>query len=144
MPKPELVLFDGRVGPAEMFLKDQRAHIPLKLDRAYRRGLLAGVNEDGGPQARYHIRIALEAGPSRGGAEKTMQFFGAGLSEKLKLTAQIVDGLEIAMPGFKKWLEMTGFGDDCRMVRGFVGWAEHKLGVGRVIPQVKPAFKGVQ
>jgi len=65
--------------------------------------------------------------------QETISYFGDELDVKLKLTAQIVDGLEISVPGFKKWLELTGFGNDKTMIRGFVAWAEHKAGKGRVM-----------
>jgi hypothetical protein len=141
MPRPELSMVEIPANVA-MFTKDRRSYVQRDIDARYRKTLLAAVTADGGRKARWHVNAALENGPSSEGAAETIRFFGDELSEKLQLTAQIVDGLEIAAPGLKKWLEMTGFGNDCRMVRGFVAWAEHKAGVGRVITEASQVFHG--
>lgn len=134
--KPSVTEFQVAPNMA-MFAKSGRRHIRKDLDVHYRKGLAEAVALDGDAAARFHIANALYNGPSAGGATATAAYFGAELDVKLKLTAMIVDGLEISLPGFKKWLEMTGFGNDKTMIRGFVAWAEHKEGWGRVITGVK-------
>jgi len=119
------------------FVRSEKRFIRQEVDLKFRKALLEFVAQDGPPTARFHIRNALDQGPSRGGVQETISYFGDELDVKLKLTAQIVDGLEISVPGFKKWLELTGFGNDKAMIRGFVAWAEHKAGKGRVITGVK-------
>ena len=121
-------------------VQDKRVHIRQDVDLAFRRALREAVAQDGGKAARYLIFRSLEQGPSRGGAIETISHFGAELPTKLALTAEIIDGMEIAVNGFKKWLELTGFANDLTMVKGFVAWAEYKAGRGRVITGVKQAF----
>lgn len=105
--------------------KSGKVHIRADVDAHYRKALREGVSSHGGEKARYHILLALENGPSRGGYAESAAFFGAEWDIKLKLTAPVVDGMEVSVPGFKRWLEVTGFGNDLRMIRGFVCWAEH-------------------
>lgn len=112
------------------------AAIPSAVDRRYRAGLTALVNANGNRAARWHVMQALERGPSRGGAAEAMNYFGAELDAKLKLTAMVVDATEISLPGFKKWLHLTGFGNDRRMIMAFVAWAEHLNGQGQVLRSV--------
>lgn len=109
------------------FIYDQasgRRQIPLDIDRKYRKGLIEAAAK--APRAQRQFRIALGAGPDRDGVQGAIRYFGNDLDLKLKLTAQMVDNLEVAMPGFKRWLEVTGFGNDKRMIRGFVAWAEYE------------------
>ena len=106
------------------FAKDKRVHIRADVDRHFREALRNAATR-APAVARFHIRAALENGPSRGGGAEAMAFFGSEIDVKLKLTAPLIDGIEINAPGFKKWLQATGFGNDLRMIRGFVDWAEH-------------------
>ena len=32
----------------------------------------------------------------------------------------------LGMPGFAQWLRITGYGDDYRMIKAFLAWAEMK------------------
>ena len=116
--------------------------IPKVIDQAYRLALLAGA-KDAGPKALWYIRRSLDAGPSRGGAQEAMAHFGPELDVSLKMTAMIVDGLEISVPGFKKWLVDTGFGNDLNMIKGFVRWAEYVNAKGKILPDAKRAFEQV-
>jgi hypothetical protein len=115
------------------FVHNKRVHIRADIDTMFRRALREAVARDGSRKAWRLIVQSLDNGPSSKGYIETVQYFGNELDAKLRITAQIVDGLEIAVPGFKKWLEVTGFGNDKTMTRGFVAWAEHKSGVGNVI-----------
>lgn len=125
---------------ATAFVRDSRVSIRKDIDHRFRQALREAVVQDGGTTARHYIIRALDNGPSRGGVRESMAFFGAELNVKLALTAEIVDGIEIAVPGFKKWLELTGFANDLTLIKGFVAWAEFKNGQGRVIGTVRPAF----
>lgn len=122
------------------FVRNGIVNIRSDVDRRYRKALYEAVSQDGNAQARWLIRNALDNGPSRGGAAESIRYFGDGLDANLKLTGMIVDGIEISVPGFKKWLELTGFGNDKTMIRGFVAWAEHKHGWGKVMTGVREAF----
>lgn len=121
------------------FTQGKYRHIRSDVDGAYRRGLREGAASEAGSKGYRFIVQSLRNGPSRGGVGETVAFFGAALDLNLKLTAQIVDALEISMPGFKKWLELTGFGNDKTMVRGFVAWAMHKGGRGTVLTRLADA-----
>lgn len=123
------------------YIRDGVTHIRSDIDARFRRALGEAAMADANKPARYYIHRALDKGPRPGGAREAMQHFGNELNVKLALTAEIVDGLEISVPGFKKWLELTGFGNDLTMIKGFVAWAEYKNGQGRVIPTVRPAFE---
>lgn len=125
---------------ATAFVQDKVAHIRADVDQRFRNALGHAALKDAGKTARKLIARALTAGPSRGGAVEAMRHFGPALQVNLVLTAEIIDGLEIAVPGFKKWLELTGFANDLTMIKGFVAWAEFKNGQGRVISGVKQAF----
>jgi hypothetical protein len=105
-------------------MSTKRVYIPEGIDKRYRRALLAALVK-AGPKAAWHIRNALIDGPSRGGALESMQHFGKDLDVKLKVTAPIVDSLEVSCPGIKQWLAATGFGDDKNMIKGFIAWSEY-------------------
>lgn len=120
---------------------DRQVHIRQDVDQRFRRMLTEAVASRGGNRARRLIARALQDNPSRGGVAESVRFFGDGLQEKLAVTAQIVDGLEITTPGFKRWLELTGFGNDVTMIRGFVAWAEHTSGRGHVIGSAKQRLR---
>lgn len=122
------------------FVRDNVAHIRRDIDLRFRQALREAAAVDAGRSARWLIDKALNNGPSRGGVKETVDHFGEGLNVKLALTAELVDGIEISVPGFKKWLELTGFANDLTMIKGFIAWAEFKNGQGRVIPTVRPAF----
>lgn len=116
--------------------------IPRVIDEAFRRALLAAA-KDAGPKAAWYVRRSLEQGPSRGGAAEAIAHFGAELDGLLKTTAQIVDGLEISVPGFKRWLVDTGFGNDVNMIKGFVKWAEYTNTKGKVSSEIGHVFERV-
>lgn len=130
----------ARADGATAFVQDKVSHIRADVDARFRAALRKAVTADGGKTANNLIVKALEHGPSRGGAVEAMRYFAGELQAKLAITAEIVDGLEIAVNGFKKWLELTGFANDLTMIKGFVAWAEYKNGRGRVIGGVKQAF----
>jgi hypothetical protein len=113
--------------------------IPIDVDRKYRKGLLEAAAK--APHALWHFRNALDAGPDREGAQGAIRYFGNDLDLVLKLTAQMVDVCEVAMPGFKKWLHVTGYGNDKTMIRGFAKWAEYQN--AQQIEHVLPAVRKV-
>lgn len=115
------------------FVKGGQSHIRKDVDEKFRKILMEAAARESNWASRWLILNALEAGPSRGGAAEAMQYFGAEIDVKLHLTAEIVDALEISAPGFKKWLQLTGFANDKTMIRGFVEWAEFKSGRGKVM-----------
>jgi hypothetical protein len=115
------------------FVQGGKSHIRKDVDEKFRKVLYEAMSRQANAAASFHIRNALANGPSRGGVDESIKYFGADLNIKLALTAEIVDALEISAPGFKKWLELTGFANDKTMIRGFVEWAEFKNGRGKVM-----------
>jgi hypothetical protein len=112
--------------------------IPIADDRRYRHGLWRAASTV--PKAAWFIHRALRNGPSTKGAAETMRFYGTNLEIMMYATAPIVDALEVAMPGFKQWIVVTGFGNDLTMFKGFVRWAEARplfTGVQEIIPASK-------
>ena len=120
------------------FSQGGRAHIRKDIDEKFRRGLMEAARH-GGTRARWLIKNALSNGPSTNGIAESIAYFGDELDLKLKLTAGVVDGIEVSLNGFKKWLELTGFGNDKTMIRGFVAWAEYVAGRPRVDSAIKDA-----
>lgn len=108
-----------------------RRDIPADVDRRYRQGLWRAAATT--KKAACYIHRALRNGPSRQGAQETISHYGDNLNAMMHLTAPLVDTLEVAMPGFKQWLAVTGFANDLTMFKGFVKWAE-----------AKPMFTGAQ
>jgi hypothetical protein len=105
--------------------------IPIAVDRRYRQGLWRAA-EAGGAKVAWFIHRALRNGPSRNGADETIAYYGGELTAMMHFTAPTIDALEIAMPGFKQWLVVTGFGNDLTMFKGMVRWAEARATVGDV------------
>lgn len=138
-PRPHHEAVEG----VDWMVRDHRGRMLIRtdIDQRFRRGLLEAVTREGGQQARYWIAKALEDGPSPGGVQESVRYFGNGLQPKLLLTAQTVEGIEITLPGFGKWLAATGFGNDKTMIKGFVAWAERANGRGKVIGAAKRAFE---
>jgi len=130
--------FKGVPETLASFSQGGRAPIRKDRDEKFRKGLSEAARH-GGRWARFHIANALSNGPSPRGAAEAMEYFGAELDLKLKLTAGVVDGLEVSLPGFKHWLVLTGFGNDKTMIRGFVAWAEYVAGMPRVDSAIKDA-----
>jgi hypothetical protein len=122
--------------PRKRLAETPRPHkpVPAKVDRAFRQGLLDAAGTVS-PKVRWHIDKALRNGPSRGGYPEAQAHFGGDLIEKLLPTAPIIDTLEVAMPGFKRWLEFTGFADCKHMIAAFLAWAEvrHPFEGGRAV-----------
>ena len=113
--------------------------IPADVDRRYRAGLLKGA-QTVSAKVGWQMRRALENGPGRSGFAELQTYYGDRLDECLKVTAPIVDLCEVAMPGFKRWLSATGFGNDKDMVRAFVLWAEAQplfKSAEKVLPAVR-------
>ena len=103
--------------------------VESNADAAFRNALLAFAPE----APRKHILEALRNGPTGDGGKHAIRYFGAdkiqGIAEQVR---PLTDAIEIAFatklgrPGFKQWLNITDFGNDYRMIKGFVAWAELK------------------
>jgi hypothetical protein len=123
------------------FTVGRTVKIPSETDRKFRRALLEGAAVQGGPAALWHIRNALEKGPDRDGAEGAIRYFGNKLNYMLEITAPVIDGLEVTIPGLKRWLELTGFGNDKTFIKGFVAWAEHTNAKPEIVKAARHGFE---
>lgn len=134
LPRRELILPDSADPIAAPFIA--RGHKNLvcvegNQDRAFRESLLAIAPEP----ARKHFREAFLNGPKGDGGRHATAYFGA---EKIAgIQAQIhpvCDEIEefmartLRFPGFNQWLTLTGWGDDYRIIKGLIAWAETASG----------------
>jgi hypothetical protein len=103
-------------------------HVDAKVDAAFRKALMDGVP----PQIRSKMREALAATPGAHAMEHSIRYFGgqAGISDvKNRIALLLVEFNRLltesfALPGIFDWLEVTGFGNDYRMIKAFLAWAE--------------------
>ena len=107
-------------------------HLPLdEIDRRIRSALLTAARE-GGHKAYSLMHAALTNGPSPGSTAETIRFFGN--EENLRLVIKQMDpmmfALEAGIPGFSAWLDRTGFGNDCTMIRALHSWLEQNYSSG--------------
>lgn len=94
--------------------------IAAEEDKAFRTFLLVASPESVGKM----LREVLTAGPMPNGAQRASDYYGLDLHDVLLRTVAVVDEIEWLMPGFKKWLDATGFGNDYRMIAAFAKWAD--------------------
>ena len=101
------------------------------LDRAFRDALLAIAPEP----ARKHFREAFAGGgmPKGDGGAHARAYFGADKIPAISsLIRPLSDELEefmtrtLRFAGFNEWLTQTGWGDDYRIIKGLMAWAETK------------------
>jgi hypothetical protein len=70
-----------------------------------------------GPKVFGLMRDALQgAEPRGGGIEETRKFFGENFEAACYVCAPVVVAIDNMVPGFKDWLEVTGYGDDRLMM----------------------------
>lgn len=113
-----------RMGPKipEFMHVGKRVAIRQDVDRLFRNRLVE-LARAASASIEYDVRTVLQRGPSKGGARAAQQKYGDDLHPLLLRTVPLVEYLERQQPGFKKWLELTGFGNDADMIRVFVEWA---------------------
>jgi hypothetical protein len=70
-----------------------------------------------GPRIEGLMKEALQSGDPRGGGiEETRKFFGQNFEAACYVVAPVVVAIDNMVPGFKDWLEVTGYGDDRYMM----------------------------
>jgi hypothetical protein len=114
--------------PFTIVRKDGMVHVDAKVDAAFRKALMAGVP----PQIRSKMREALTATPGANAMKHSVKYFGGPqrIAEvKNRIAPLLVQFNEMltesfALPGIFDWLEVTGFGNDYRMIKAFLAWAE--------------------
>jgi hypothetical protein len=102
------------------------SHIPVhEVDRRIRTALMAAA-KGAGPKAAVLMTHALANGPSKEGLPEAVRYFGSEqkLQQVIKLMDPMMFALNGGMPGFSEWLDRTGFGNDCTMIRALLAWVE--------------------
>lgn len=103
-------------------------HVDAKVDAAFRKALTDGVP----PQLRGKMREALAATPGADAMNHAIRYFG-GPEKIADIKNRIAPLLlefnrmcteSFALSGLFDWLEVTGFGNDYRMIKAFLAWAE--------------------
>lgn len=100
-------------------------------DAAFRKALTDGVPAS----LRGKMREALAATPDSGARQHSERYFG-GAAELRATVEQIAPLLmelnsfltrSLHLPGLFDWLDVTGYGNDYRMIKVFKAWSEMKL-----------------
>ena len=94
------------------------------VDMRYRKALV-DLAAQAGPDYAKAVMNALNDGPSRGGMKEAQQTLGDDLHPLLLRTVPLVEYLESQCKGMKRWLELTGFGNDVNLIKVFVKWADY-------------------
>lgn len=112
----------------EVLRHNGEVKIPQAVDMRFRQALLAEAAQCGVPAVHVRLSHALANGPSPGGVAETMKHFGSETAAISMKVAPLVEGMETRHPGFSKWLNVTGFGNDKDMIAAFLLWAERRGG----------------
>lgn len=106
--------------------KDGLTFVDGFTDAGYRKALMDGVP----PSLRAKMQEALAAVPGKGAAAHSMRYFGKELDAKLRMIGPLLDELEDyirinrKLPDLHRWLVVTGFANDYRMIKVMAEWAE--------------------
>ena len=97
-------------------------------DAAFRNALLAGAPTE---DVRRRLRDALINGPTGDHGKHALTYFGADKIQAIAAHVQpLTDAIDLALAtkfrlhGFKDWLNLTDFGNDYRMIKAFIAWAD--------------------
>ena len=117
------------------------SHLTLAAVERRIRVALTAAAQAAGPKAQGLMAQALANGPSSGGAEEAMRWFGRDLAAVLKAMDPMIYALNAGMPGFSAWLERTGYGDDVTMIRALWAWFESDPELGAVAASMQHGVK---
>jgi len=72
----------------------------------------------------WRMSAVLANGPRAGGKEESLRHYGSldRLQEVLQYVTPLVEELDRRVPGFGRWLEHTGFGNDVGMIGALAFW----------------------
>lgn len=116
----------ARPGQFAVVHENGLTHIERQHDAAFRKALIDGCPD----QVRPKMREALAVIPQPGAAAHSQRYFGPELPAILVRSAPLIDEIDLLLlksfnlPGFKDWLVLTGFGNDYRMIKAMVAWAD--------------------
>ena len=98
-------------------------------DEAFRRALMAGVP----PQLRSKMHRALAAVPNPAkDLAHSRRYFGDRLDEIAERVRPLISLIDLylreswKLPGFRDWLNLTGYANHYEMVKVFYEWAQMK------------------
>lgn len=98
-------------------------------DEAFRKALLDGIPVS----LRAKMKGALSIIPDKGALAHSQRYFGAELPMITGRTAPLIFALnrylteQLQLPGLYDWLNVTGYGNDYRMIKAFDAWAQLPL-----------------
>jgi hypothetical protein len=107
--------------------------VDRSVDEAFRKALMDGVP----PQLRGKMQEALSAIPNERSKAHAERYFGAELPAiKNQIAPLIIElnkvlGERFNLPGLFDWLEITGYGNEYRMIKAFHAWSEFILSVAK-------------
>jgi hypothetical protein len=102
--------------------------VDRQVDGAFRKALMDGVPVP----LRSKMKDALAATPDRNTRAHCRRYFAGEFEAVIARIAPLLIELnrylseQRALPGLFDWLEITGLGDDYRMVKAFDAWAQLK------------------
>lgn len=104
--------------------QNEIAWIDRASDERFRHMLIHGAPAPIGRK----LKDALSRTPKPNAREYSEQHFGERLPAIIALTRPLMDALENyfeanGAPGLTRWLNLTGYGDDVRMIEAFAEWA---------------------
>lgn len=104
-------------------------HVDAVVDAAFRKALLDGVPSNLRPK----MVEALAAIPNARTRRHSINYFGDELPAIKEQIAPLMFQLNrlltesFRLPGLYDWLDVTGLGNDYRMIKVFKAWSEMKL-----------------
>jgi len=103
-------------------------HVESKADARFRNYLLELAPTKA---IRAHMLEGLRNGPKGDRGAHARRYFGedgiAGISAHIDPLTQAIDLLlatRAGLPGFRDWLNISDFGNDYRILKGFIAWAD--------------------
>jgi len=112
------------------------------IDQAFRRALMDGIP----PPLRGKMREALAVFPGKQAQGHSVLYFGPKLADIKNRIAPLLIELNRFLsesrnlPGLFEWLDATNYGNDYRMIKAFLAWAEMAKtpSLGQVPTIIKP------
>lgn len=92
------------------------------------RFVLTHASRFAGVKGERLMRKALTDGPSKRGKAETQAWYGDRLPAICKLLDPMIVALNNGIPGFSEWLDRSGYGNDCTMIRALVAWTDRSQG----------------
>lgn len=99
-----------------------KVEIPTHVDRRYKQALVNEAWKLGNADVYAKMKTAVEKTPARNAFEESFLHFGENVYVLARMTAELVDELELRHPGLQRWLDISGHGNDKDMIEALVAW----------------------